>query len=151
MTSNSGEIWTLFLAPFLGLPLPLIPIKIMWINMVTDGLPGLALSVEPQERGIMKRPPRPPKESIFAHGMWQHIAGTGLLIAALSLSAQAWAYHGGSQNWQTMVFTVLTFCQLANVLVIRSERESLFTAGFLTNLPLLGTVILTIGLQLLVI
>jgi len=151
MTSNSGEIWTLFLAPFLGLPLPLIPIQILWINLVTDGLPGLALSVEPQESGIMKRPPRPPKESIFTHGMWQHIAGTGLLIGALSLGAQAWAWHGGSQNWQTMVFTVLTFCQLAHVLVIRSECESLFGAGFLANLPLIGSVILTIGLHLMVI
>ena len=99
----------------------------------------------------MKRPPRPPEESIIAHGMWQHIAGTGLLIGALSLGAQAWAWHGGSQNWQTMVFTVLTFCQLAHVLVIRSEHESLFGAGFLANIPLLGTVILTIGLHLLVI
>jgi len=151
MTSNTGEIWTLFLAPFLGLPLPLIPIQILWINLVTDGLPGLALSVEPQESGIMKRPPRPPEESIFVHGMWQHITGTGLLIAALSLGAQAWAWHGGSQNWQTMVFTVLTFSQLAHVFVIRSERESLFSIGFMGNLPLLGTVILTIGLHLLVI
>jgi Ca2+-transporting ATPase len=91
MTSNSGEIWVLFMAPFLGLPLPLIPIQILWINLVTDGLPGLALSVEPQERGIMERPPRPPGESIFAHGMWQHIVGTGLLIGALSLGAQAWS------------------------------------------------------------
>jgi len=99
----------------------------------------------------MKRPPRPPDESIFVHGMWQHIAGTGLLIAALSLGAQAWAWHGGSQNWQTMVFTVLTFSQLAHVFVIRSERESLFSIGFMGNLPLLGTVILTIGLHLFVI
>jgi Ca2+-transporting ATPase len=151
MTSNTGEIWTLFLAPFLGLPLPLIPIQILWINLVTDGLPGLALSVEPQESGIMKRPPRPPDESIFVHGMWQHIAGTGLLIAALSLGAQAWAWHGGSQNWQTMVFTVLTFSQLAHVFVIRSEHESIFSIGFMGNLPLLGTVILTIGLHLFVI
>lgn len=151
MTSNSGEIWTLFLAPFLGLPLPLLPIQILWINLVTDGLPGLAMSAEPQERGIMKRPPRPPEESIFAHGMWQHIAWTGLLIGGLSLSAQAWAYHSGSQNWQTVVFTVLTFSQLVHALVIRSERESLFSIGLMGNLPLLGTVLLTIGLQLLVI
>ncbi|HJW81540.1 MAG TPA: HAD-IC family P-type ATPase, partial [Acidiferrobacterales bacterium] len=70
MTSNSGEIWTIFLAPFLGLPIPLLPIHILWINLVTDGLPGLALSAEREERGIMQRPPRPPTESIFAHGMW---------------------------------------------------------------------------------
>jgi len=107
--------------------------------------------VEPQEGNIMKRPPRPPQERIFAHGMWQHIVWTGLLIGGLSLGAQAWAWHGGSQNWQTVVFTVLTFCQLAHVLVIRSERQSLFSKNFATNLPLLSTVFLTAGLHLLVI
>ncbi len=89
MTGNSGEIWTIFLAPFLGLPIPLLPIHILWINLVTDGLPGLALAVEPEERGIMQRPPRPPGESIFAHGMWQHIVWVGLLMGALSLLTQA--------------------------------------------------------------
>ncbi len=69
MTSNSGEIWTIFFAPFLGLPIPLLQIHILWINLVTDGLPGLALMMEKEERGIMQRPPRAPKESIFAHGM----------------------------------------------------------------------------------
>lgn len=151
MTSNAGEVWTIFLAPFIGLPLPLIPIQILWINLVTDGLPGLALSAEPQERGIMQRPPRAPDESIFAFGMWQHIVWVGLLIAALSLAAQAWAFHGGSDNWQTIVFTVLTLCQLIQALAIRSEKESLFTLGLLTNLPLLGAVLFTVGLQLMIV
>lgn len=151
MTSNSGEIWTLFLAPFLGLPLPLVPIQILWINLVTDGLPGLALSAEPQERGIMQRSPRPPNESIFAHGMWQHMLWVGLLIGGLSLLSQAWAYHGGSAHWQTIVFTVLTFCQLVHVLVIRSEKESLFSQGLWSNKWLLGAVAITVALQLAVI
>ncbi len=151
MTSNAGEVWTIFLAPFIGLPLPLIPIQILWINLVTDGLPGLALSAEPQERGIMQRPPRDPDESIFACGIWQHIVWVGLLIAALSLGAQAWAFHGGSDNWQTVVFTVLTLCQLVHAMAIRSEKESLFTQGLLSNLPLLGAVVFTVGLQLMVI
>ena len=151
MTSNAGEIWTLFLAPFLGLPLPLIPIQILWINLITDGLPGLALSAEPQERGIMQRPPRPPGESIFAHGMWQHIIWAGLLIGGLSLGAQAWAYANGSHNWQTVVFTVLTFSQLVHALVIRSERDSLFRIGIRSNLPLLATIVFTVALQLLII
>ncbi len=151
MTSNAGEVWTIFLAPFIGLPLPLIPIQILWINLVTDGLPGLALSAEPQERGIMQRPPRAPDESIFAGGIWQHIVWVGLLIAALSLGAQAWAFHGGSDNWQTVVFTVLTLCQLVHAMAIRSEKESLFTQGFLSNLPLLGAVVFTVALQLMVI
>jgi Ca2+-transporting ATPase len=151
MTSNSGEIWTLFLAPFLGLPIPLLPIQILWINLVTDGLPGLALSTEPAEPGIMQRPPRPLQESIFAHGMWQHIIWVGLLIAALSLGGQAWAYHAGSDNWQTVVFTVLTFCQLVHAMVIRSARQSLFSLGLLSNPALLLTLLFTVGLQMLVI
>ncbi|MEJ2310187.1 MAG: cation-translocating P-type ATPase [Gammaproteobacteria bacterium] len=151
MTSNAGEVWTLFLAPFLGLPLPLLPVQILWINLVTDGLPGLAMSLEPHEKAIMKRPPRPPDESIFAHGMWQHMIWAGLLIGALSLGAQAWAWHGGSDNWQTVVFTVLTFSQLVHALVIRSETESLFRLGLFSNLPLLLAVLLTVVLQLIVI
>lgn len=151
MTSNAGEIWTLLLAPFLGLPLPLIPIQILWINLVTDGLPGLALAVEPQERGIMRRPPRPPAETIFAHGVWQHMIWVGLLIGGLSIAAQAVSYHSGSANWQTMVFTVLTLCQLAHVMVIRSDRDSLFVIGLWSNRPLLGAVVLTVMLQLAVI
>ena len=84
MTSNSGEIWTIFLAPFFGLPIPLLPIHILWINLVTDGLPGLALAAEPGEKGIMERPPRHPKESIFAHGLGMHIVWVGLLMGAAS-------------------------------------------------------------------
>jgi Ca2+-transporting ATPase len=151
MASNAGEIWTLFLAPFLGLPLPLLPIHILWINLVTDGLPGLALTAEPAERGSMARPPRPPGESIFAHGLWQHMLWVGLLIGGLSILSQAWAYRSGDAHWQTMVFTVLTLAQLAHVLAIRSERESLFTLGLRSNRPLLGAVALTVALQLAVI
>ncbi len=151
MTSNSGEIWTIFLAPFLGLPLPLLPIQILWINLVTDGLPGLAFGVEPEERDIMKRPPRPPGESVFAHGMWQHMIWVGLLIGGLSLGALAWAYHGGSDNWQTVAFTVLTLSQLVHALAIRSEHDSIFTIGWLSNPAMFGAVTLTLGLQMAVV
>jgi Ca2+-transporting ATPase len=151
MTSNSGEIWTLFLAPFLGLPVPLLPIHILWINLVTDGLPGLALTAEPAERGVMRRSPRPPNESIFAHGMWQHIVWVGLLIGGLSIASHAWAYSKGAEYWQTVVFTVLTISQLFHSLAVRSERSSLASIGLTSNLPMLGAVLLTVGLQLAVI
>jgi len=148
MTSNSGEIWTIFLAPFLGLPIPLLPIHILWINLVTDGLPGLALAAEPTEKGIMRRPPRHPKESIFAQGLGVHIIWVGLLMGFVSIFTQAWAIRTGHDNWQTMIFTVLCLSQMGHVLAIRSEKESLFAQGFLTNKPLAGAFMLTLALQM---
>ncbi|MDD3936064.1 cation-translocating P-type ATPase [Rhodoferax sp.] len=148
MTGNSGEIWTLFLAPLVFLPIPLLPIHILWINLVTDGLPGLALAAEPAERGIMQRPPRSHTESMFADGMWQHILGIGLLIAGLCLAVQAWALSTGHAHWQTMVFTVLTLAQMVHVMAIRSERDAIWQLGLGSNKPLLGAVLLTFVLQM---
>lgn len=148
MTSNSGEIWTIFLAPFFGLPVPLLPIHILWINLVTDGLPGLALAAEPSEKGIMNRPPRHPQERIFAHGLGTHIIWVGLLKGFVSIFTQAWSIQTGHAHWQTMVFTVLCLSQMGHVLAIRSERESLFNQGLFSNMPLLGAFILTFALQM---
>ncbi len=148
LSGNSAEIWVLFLAPAIGMPLPLLPVHILWINLVTDGLPGLALAAEPAERGVMQRPPRPPGESVFAHGLWQHTLWVGLLIAGLCLGVQAWGLATAGAHWQTMVFTVLTLTQMAHVLAIRSETDSLFTQGLSSNRPLLAAVLLTLALQL---
>jgi len=147
MTGNAGEIWTIFLAPFFGLPIPLLPIHILWINLVTDGLPGLALAAEPAEKDIMERPPRHPQESIFAHGLGTHIIWVGLLMGLISVFTQAWSI-GQGYHWQTMVFTVLCLNQMGHVLAIRSERESLFSQGLLSNKPLLGAFALTFVLQM---
>jgi Ca2+-transporting ATPase len=151
MTGNSAEIWVLFLAPLVGLPIPLLPIHILWINLVTDGLPGLALAAEPGERGLMRRPPRPPTESVFAHGLWQHALLVGILIAGLCLGVQAWAIETEHAHWQTMVFTVLTLAQMAHLMAIRSEGQSIVSLGLRSNLPLLGAVALTFALQMAVI
>jgi Ca2+-transporting ATPase len=148
VTTNSGEIWTTFLAPICGPPIPLLPIQILWINLVTDGLPGLALTAEPEESNVMRRPPRPPQESIFARGLGVRVLWVGPLMAGLVLGTQAWSLANGSSHWQTMVFTVLCLSQLAHILAIRSERESLFSQGLLSNPPLLGAVALTFALQL---
>lgn len=148
LPSNAGEIWTLVLASFLVLPIPLLPIHLLWINLVTDGLPGLALAGEPAERGAMQRPPRPPQESIFALGIWQHTVWAGLLMGGLCVLAQAWAMERAGTHWQSMVFTVLTLSQLGHVLAVRSERESLFSQGLLSNKPLFVVVLLSVGLQM---
>ena len=151
MSSNAGEIWTLFLAPFMGLPIPLLPIHILWINLVTDGLPGLAYTAEPAESGSMNRAPRPTDESIFAHGMWQYIVWVGLLIGGISIAAQAWSIAQEYEYWQTIVFTVLTLSQLFHSLAVRSETTSLFSLGLLSNKPMLLAVSATILAQMTVI
>jgi len=151
MTSNSGEIWVMLLAPFLGMPLPLLPLQILWINLVTDGLPGLALTVEPAERDTMRRPPYHPQENIFGRGMGRHILWVGLLMGLVSLGMGFWAWRMAHPTWQTMVFTTLTLSQMGHALAIRSGRDSLFAIGPLSNKPLLGTVLLTFVLQLAVV
>lgn len=151
MTCNGAEIWTLFMAPLLGLPIPLLPIHILWINLVTDGLPGLALAGEKAERDIMKRPPRKTNESLFAEGIGYHILWVGLLMAGVTLGTQAWALQNGDTHWQTMVFTVLSLSQLGHVLAIRSDRVFLYKQGLFSNLPMLGAILLTFLLQLAVI
>ncbi|OLY92399.1 Ca2+-transporting ATPase [Cnuella takakiae] len=149
MTGNTGEIWLIFLAPFFNLPIPLLPIHILWINLVTDGLPGLALAAEPAEHNIMQRPPRHPKESVFAGGMGYHIIWVGLLLGSVSIATQALFIH--QDNWQTMVFTVLCFSQMGHVFAIRSDYASLFKQGLFSNAPLFWAVMFTLGLQLAVI
>jgi Ca2+-transporting ATPase len=151
LTSNAGELWVMLLAPFLGMPLPLLPLQILWINLVTDGLPGLALTVEPAERDTMRRSPYPPRENIFGRGIGRDILWVGLLMGLVSLGLGLWAWRTARPNWQTMVFTTLTLSQMGNALAFRSERDSLFTIGLSSNKALLGTVVLTFGLQLAVV
>lgn len=148
---NAAEIWSIFLAPFLGLPVPLVPIQILWINLVTDGLPGLALAAEPAEPDIMTRPPRSPREGLFAGGLAWEVVWVGLAMAAITLLTEAAAIRAGDTHWQTMVFTVLTLVQMWQVMAIRSSRTSLFQQGLLSNKPLLGAVMQTFALHLAVI
>jgi P-type Ca2+ transporter type 2C len=149
LTSNAGEIVVMLAAPFIGLPVPLTALQILWVNLVTDGLPGLALGVEPTERNAMRRPPYPPKQSILARGMAPAVLFIGLLMGLTSLGVGFWAYHSGHREaWVTMVFMTLTLSQMGNALTIRSERDSLFAIGLLSNKPMLFAVLLTFVLQL---
>lgn len=148
MTCNGAEIWTIFLAPILGMPIPLLPIHILWINLVTDGLPALALANEKGEMDIMKRPPRKSEESFFADGVGVHILWVGILMAGVTLATQAYALNNATAHWQTMVFTVLSFAQLGHVLAVRSDKTFLFKQGIFSNSLLLLSVLFTFCLQL---
>lgn len=149
LACNLGEILTIFFAPLLALPIPLLPIHILWINLVTDGLPGLALAAEPAEKDIMKRPPRHPGENIFSGNLGFQIIANGIILGIVSLATQYWAVQQGFSIavQQTMVFTVLCFAQLGNALSVRSAYKPVITTSLLSNLPLVGSVLLTIALQ----
>ncbi|MDF1743996.1 MAG: cation-translocating P-type ATPase [Gimesia sp.] len=154
MTSNAGEIWVMVLGPLMGMPLPLLPLQILWINLVTDGLPGLALALEKAELDTMQHPPHLPKEHVFGRGMGRDIAWIGLLMGIISLSMGYWYWASGSEteaHWRTIIFTVLTLAQMGNAMAIRSSHDSLFQIGIFSNRALIGSVALTFGLQLAVI
>jgi P-type Ca2+ transporter type 2C len=151
LATNAGELWVMLLGPVLGLPLPLLPLQILWLNLVTDGLPALALSVEPPERDVMTRAPRRASETLLGEGMLRHIGWVGLLIGGVALGLGAWGWQHGNPAWQSMVFTSLALLQLGHVLAIRVERASVLGRLFFTNRPLLGSALLLVALQLAVV
>lgn len=160
LTSNAGEIYVMLFGPLLGMPLPLIPLQILWINLVTDGLPGLALSVEPSEPDTMTRKPFAPDESIFSRGIGPRILWAGLLMGIVALGVgyagfAGWITPPADSDptlwWRTLVFNTLTLSQMGNALAIRSNRESIFKIGLRSNMLLVYAVILTFLLQLAVI
>jgi Ca2+-transporting ATPase len=157
MSSNIGEILVMLVAPLAGLPIPLNAIQILWINLVTDGLPGLALSVEPAAPDTMDRPPHPPNESVMARGLGTYMLWVGPLMGIVGLLPEFLATMGvgglalSGEAYTTMVFTTLALAQMGNALAIRSDRLLLAQLGFFTNPALLGAVALTFLLQIAVI
>ena len=149
LSSNTGELFVMLLGPILGMPLPLLPLQILWINLVTDGLPGLALATEEKEPGIMNRPPIDPKAGIFANGVGIQIIWIGILMGLVSLGVGYLYWLDDPDGiWRTMVFTTLVLGQMGNALAIRANRESVFTIGFFKNRTMIGAIVLTFVLQL---
>jgi Ca2+-transporting ATPase len=161
LASNWAEILVMLIAPLFGLPIPLFPVQILWMNLVTDGLPALALGVEPGERDVMRRPPREPTLPILTWNTGTHILWVGLLMAVLALWVGGSQYgifgstllnsFSHSDSWRTMLFTTLVLSQLTLGLAERSRRSSLLQIGLFTNRYMLIAVIFTFCLQLAVI
>ena len=144
LTCNTSEIIVMIVGPFLGMPLPLLPLQILWMNLVTDGLPALALGVESAEDDVMDRPPRSATESIFGGGTTRFIAIFGLVLSIVTLAGgwYLWQPGGGQEDaaWQSVLFTMLIFGQLGLALEVRAEKESLFTLGLFGNKAMLSAV-----------
>jgi Ca2+-transporting ATPase len=148
LTCNVSELAVMLFGPLLGMPLPLQPLQILWMNLVTDGLPALALGVEPAEADVMRRPPLAATESIFGRGMAPFIVVLGAFASLVSVAVGLLAFLGGDAHWQTLLFTTLVFTQLAMGLAMRSEQQALWTLGLGSNRAMLGAVALTVVLQL---
>ncbi len=150
LTANAGTLWLVFLAPFLGLPLPLLPIQILWLNLLCDSLPGLALTAEPGDDSLMRTKPIPLAEGIFSEGRGWYILGYGLFLGGSALALQWWGLTAGL-HWQSMIFTFLILSRMSLVMQVRSARASILQIGLFSNRPLVGAVLLTVMLQMAVI
>jgi Ca2+-transporting ATPase len=148
VAGNIGKVLVMLLAPFLGKPIPLLPLQLLWLNLLTDGLLGLGLGVEYPERDTMRRPPYSPREGVFSRRGGMQTAWVGALIGGLALALGSAYYFTGREQWQTMVFTFLAFAQVWQALAARSERESFFRQGLFSNPLLAGMAALVIVLQL---
>jgi Ca2+-transporting ATPase len=140
LSGGGAEIAVMLAGPFLGLPLPLLPAQILWVNLLTHGLPGVALGSEPADREAMRRPPRPPAQSVLGAGLWQRIVRVGVVIAAVTLGVGVWG-HATGRPWQSMAFFALGATQLA---VAAGSRVR---PGTLANPALLAAIAAALGLQ----
>jgi Ca2+-transporting ATPase len=155
LSCNLSEILLMLLATVLALPLPLLPVQILWINLVTDGLPALALAVDPSDPDLMRRPPRSPQERLLTSRRLLLLSGQGLFIALTALLAFMYCLYGMDldlQQARTVTFTVMVMAQLFHAFNCRSDRHSLFKLGLWTNTPLLwaigGSALLQAGIIL---
>ena len=152
--SNIGEVLTIAAAPLLGLgSVPLSPLQILWMNLVTDGLPALALALEPAEPNVMSRPPYNPKESIFARGLGLYMVRIGIIFALLTIILMVWSYNhdlesANPNHWKTMVFTTLCLAQMGHALAVRSDTRLTIEMNFFSNPYLLAAIALTTALQI---
>jgi len=152
LSCNIAEILVIFTAVgIIGLPLPLVAVQLLWVNLVTDGLPALALGVDPADPDIMDRPPRDPKESVFTRSVKALIVGVAAIILLGILPLFYWTYGGNLIKAQTMAFTALIMFEMFNAFNCKSEKHSIFKVGPFSNRFLVAAVITSIFMQLIVV
>jgi P-type Ca2+ transporter type 2C len=144
LAGNLGEIFVMLFGPLLGMPLPLLPLQILWINLVTDGASGLALSVEPPERDAMRRPPHPPAEGIVDRRIATHIVWVGTLMGLIPLCTGWYYWQHHHPVWQSMVFSLLAFGQIFQTLAAHSWSDSAFASVRRPTLILICSVSLSL-------
>jgi Ca2+-transporting ATPase len=147
LSGNLAEVAIMVIAPLLGMPVPLVPLQILWLNLVTDGLPAMAMAVEPAEPGVMQRPPTALGESLLGSDRGVRILRRGVVLTVLLLVPAFLLWDAGDEAWQSVLFTSIAFAELAGTFAMRSERISLWRLGPLSNRAMVGAVALTVALQ----
>ena len=159
VAGNIGKVLVMLVWPLLfvvaGRPLgeavALVPLQLLWLNLMTDGLLGLSMGVERAERNVMRRPPQSPGAGIFSGGMGWQVLWTGLLIGALALGVGFWYYSAGLAQWQTVMVVTLASLQVFQALATRSATDSLLSIGVFSNRVMWAAVGVVVGLTLLAI
>ena len=149
LSGNTAELTVMLVAALSGWPLPLLPLHLLWINVVTDGLPALALVVDPPESDVLQRPPRHPEEPMLGPVEWRFIIVTGLLQAVATLAVFVWALKTRDlSEARNLAFSVLVFGELFRAFAARSTTRVFWEVGAFTNLRLLGVVVFSVLMQL---
>jgi Ca2+-transporting ATPase len=150
LSCNLSEILVMLVATLVGFPLPLLPIQILWINLVTDGLPALALAVDPPEPDVMRRPPLDPQAPVLEKGRLVLMGSQGFLLASVAVLAFVLSFYVRGQSLEqarTLTFVVMVLAQLFHAFACRSMQHSIVTLGFLTNRALVAAVVVSAVLQ----
>ncbi len=158
IAGNLGKVLVMVFVPLItminfGIPLepitiPLLPLQLLWLNLLTDGLLGVGLGVEPAETSTMKRPPIPARSNIFSEGIGGQILRTGIIIGMISIAIGIYSWSNQDAHWQTMMFSGIAFAQMWQALATRSFKDSLFKSGFFSNIPIIVLILLVLGMQM---
>jgi Ca2+-transporting ATPase len=151
LSGNLAEVGVMVLGPLAGMPIPLLPLQILWLNLVTDGLPAMAMATEPPEPDVMRRPPTPLAESLFGRDRGAALLRRGGALLVLTLVPTWLLWDAGDDAWQSVLFTAIALAELAGTLAMRSERVPFWRLGPLGNRPLVAAIVGTVALQVAVV
>lgn len=158
IAGNLGKVLVMVFVPLItminfrsgldSISIPLLPLQLLWLNLLTDGLLGVGLGVEPAETSTMKRPPIPPKSNIFSEGIGGQILRTGIIIGMISITIGIYSWSNKDAHWQTMMFSGIAFAQMWQALATRSFKDSIFKSGLFSNIPMIILILLVLGMQM---
>jgi Ca2+-transporting ATPase len=150
LTGNAGELALMLVAAAMGLPAPLLPLQLLWVNLVTDGAPALALVMEPADPGVLERPPRAPNSPILSRRAWATVASIGIVEGGVTLAAFVWQYRiAGVDAARAAAFCTLVFSEILRAMGARHAKLPIWRLQLLGNMPVVWVMLLSLVVQVL--